>query len=167
MISFRPLMTGCSSGLAQSKSGTSVNVRLFNRFPLQLLPYIGPLRSRSKDGWLYGLAFVPASSSSRVKRSGDTDGGALLPGVIGSDPFRGASNLAGRSNGEPVKPRNLPPARNGFAGVLGVPSRSTLGEGQGRHPCLELRDVRTPRGRRGRHVRKEWSAKARNRSQVA
>ena len=27
-----------------------------------------------------------------------------------SDPYRGASNLAGRSGSEPVKPRNLPPA---------------------------------------------------------
>ena len=31
-----------------------------------------------------------------------------------SDPYRGASNLAGRSGSEPVKPRNLPPARNGL-----------------------------------------------------
>ena len=27
-----------------------------------------------------------------------------------SDPYRGASNLAGCSGSEPVKPRNLPPA---------------------------------------------------------
>jgi hypothetical protein len=27
-----------------------------------------------------------------------------------SDPYRGASNLAGCSESEPVKPRNLPPA---------------------------------------------------------
>jgi hypothetical protein len=32
------------------------------------------------------------------------------------DPCRGASNLAGRSGSEPVKPRNLPPARNGLRG---------------------------------------------------
>jgi hypothetical protein len=31
-----------------------------------------------------------------------------------SDPYRGASNLAGCSGSEPVKPRNLPPARNGL-----------------------------------------------------
>src|SRR5262249_52732903 len=31
-----------------------------------------------------------------------------------SDPYRGASNLAGRSGSEPVKPRNPPPARNGL-----------------------------------------------------
>src|SRR5712672_4642128 len=31
-----------------------------------------------------------------------------------SDPYRGASNLAGCSESEPVKPRNLPPARNGL-----------------------------------------------------
>src|SRR5277367_7143521 len=31
-----------------------------------------------------------------------------------SDPCRGASNLAGRSGSEPVKPRNRTPARNGL-----------------------------------------------------
>ena len=31
-----------------------------------------------------------------------------------SDPYRGASNLAGRSGSEPVKPRNVRPARNGL-----------------------------------------------------
>ena len=31
-----------------------------------------------------------------------------------SDPYRGASNLAGCSESEPEKPRNLPPARNGL-----------------------------------------------------
>ena len=31
-----------------------------------------------------------------------------------SDPCRGASNLAGRSVSEPVKPRNLKPAWNGL-----------------------------------------------------
>src|ERR1019366_3598554 len=30
-----------------------------------------------------------------------------------SDPYRGASNLAGRSGSEPVKPRNAKPAWNG------------------------------------------------------
>jgi len=36
-----------------------------------------------------------------------------------------------------------------------------------RHRCPGTLDVRTPRGRRGRHVRKEWTAKARNHSRVA
>src|SRR4029077_4267853 len=34
--------------------------------------------------------------------------------AIQSDPYRGASNLAGRSGSEPVKPRNRKPARNGL-----------------------------------------------------
>jgi hypothetical protein len=34
-------------------------------------------------------------------------------------------------------------------------------------PALELMDVRTPRGLRGRHVRKECAAKDRNHSGVA
>ena len=45
---------------------------------------------------------------------------------------------------EPLKPRNATPARNGFAGVSGVPSRSTLGEGLCRRRCLELIDVELP-----------------------
>src|SRR5215831_7092649 len=38
----------------------------------------------------------------------------------------------------------LPPARNGFAGDLGGPSRSTLGEGLCRRRCLELIDGELP-----------------------
>ena len=34
--------------------------------------------------------------------------------VSQSDPYRGASNLAGCSGSEPVKPRNRPPAWNGL-----------------------------------------------------
>ena len=34
--------------------------------------------------------------------------------AIQSDPYRGASNLAGRSGSEPVKPRNAKPAWNGL-----------------------------------------------------
>src|SRR6266567_2409658 len=34
--------------------------------------------------------------------------------AIQSDPYRGASNLAGRSVSEPVQPRKRPPARNGL-----------------------------------------------------
>jgi len=45
---------------------------------------------------------------------------------------------------EPWKPRNLPPAGNGFAGILGVPSRCSFGEGLCRHHCLELIDVELP-----------------------
>jgi hypothetical protein len=45
---------------------------------------------------------------------------------------------------EPLKPRNATPARNGFAGVSGVPSRSTLGEGLCRRRCLELIDGELP-----------------------
>ena len=45
---------------------------------------------------------------------------------------------------EPLKPRNATPARNGFAGVSGVPSRSTLGEGLCRRRGLELIDGELP-----------------------
>jgi len=51
--------------------------------------------------------------------------------------------------------------------MLGVPSRWSLGEGDVDVGSLELTDVRTPRGRRGWHVRKERTAKARNHSWVA
>ena len=45
---------------------------------------------------------------------------------------------------EPLKPRNATPARNGFAGFSGVPSRSTLGEGLCRRRWLELIDGELP-----------------------
>ena len=61
-----------------------------------------------------------------------------------SDPYRGASNLAGRSGSEPVKPRNAKPAWNGFAGVLGVPSRWSNGEGHVGIEVLEHIDVGLP-----------------------
>jgi len=54
-----------------------------------------------------------------------------------------------------------------IAGVVGVPSRWPPGEGHVDIGYLEPIDVRTPRGRRGWHVRKEWTAKARNHSRVA
>src|SRR3954447_16716069 len=51
-----------------------------------------------------------------------------------------------------------------IAGVLGVPSRSDLGEGRVGIATLdrgddELPGGRTPRGQRGRHVRTEWERK--------
>src|SRR5215210_7953343 len=46
-----------------------------------------------------------------------------------------------------------------IAGVLGVPSRSDLGEGRVGIAQLDTCDVRTPRGQRGRHVRTEWERK--------
>src|ERR1035437_4931217 len=83
-----------------------------------------------------------------------------------SDPYRGASNLAGRSGSEPVKPRNRPPARNGLRECRecragGHSAKANVGIEVSGYRC------RTPRGRRGRHVRKECAVKARNRSRVA
>jgi len=83
-----------------------------------------------------------------------------------SDPYRGASNLAGRSkcvNRE--APKYLPRVKR-IAGGLGVPSRSDLGEGD---VGIEVwtSDDRAPRGHRERHAKKEWSAKARNHPRVA
>src|SRR3954451_6366502 len=46
-----------------------------------------------------------------------------------------------------------------IAGVLGVPSRSDLGEGRVGIATLDMCDGRTPRGQRGRHVRTEWERK--------
>jgi hypothetical protein len=67
---------------------------------------------------------------------------------------------------EPGSPENGPRAER-IAGKLGVPSRSDLGEGHVGINALDRNDDRTPRGQRGRHVRKEWAAKARNHSRVA
>src|SRR3954469_13356580 len=46
-----------------------------------------------------------------------------------------------------------------IAGLLGVQSRSDLGEGRVGIAQLDTCDVRTPRGQRGRHVRTEWQQK--------
>jgi hypothetical protein len=84
-----------------------------------------------------------------------------------SDPYRGASNLTGRSRRvNQEAPKYVPRAKR-IAGELGVPSRSDLGEGHVGIEVLDRSDDRTPRGQRGRHVRKEWAAKARNHSRVA
>ena len=71
-----------------------------------------------------------------------------------SDPYRGASNLAGCSkcvNRE--APKDVPRAKR-IAGGLGVPSRSELGEGD---VGIEVwtSDDRAPRGHRERHAKKE------------
>src|SRR3954470_8132902 len=55
-------------------------------------------------------------------------------------------------------PKGGPRAKR-IAGVLGVPSRSVLGEGRVGIAQLDTCDVRTPRGQRGRHVRTEWYRK--------
>ena len=84
-----------------------------------------------------------------------------------SDPYRGASNLTGRSRRvNQEAPKYVPRAKR-IAGESGVPSRSDLGEGHVGIEVLDRSDDRTPRGQRGRHVRKEWAAKARNHSRVA
>ena len=80
----------------------------------------------------HALAAIPAGGESRQQRSpvavvvissnveGDRYVESLEVKVLGgwgstqSDPYRGASNLAGRSGSEPVKPRNRPPAWNGL-----------------------------------------------------
>ena len=79
------------------------------------------------------LAAIPAGESPANRRSpvtvvvitsngeGDQSVESLVVKVpegwgIQSDPCRGASNLAGRSGSEPVKPRNRSPARNGLRG---------------------------------------------------
>ena len=75
--------------------------------------------------------------------------------------------MAGRSkcvNQE--APKDVPRVKR-IAGGLGVPSCSDLGEGDVGIEVLDRSDDRTPRGQRGRHARKEWSAKARNHPRVA
>src|SRR3954453_3281102 len=55
-------------------------------------------------------------------------------------------------------PKGGPRAKR-IAGVLGVPSRSDLGEGRVGIATLDRGDGRTPRGQRGRHVRTGWEGK--------
>ena len=77
------------------------------------------------------LAAIPAGESPANRRSpvtvvvisSDGEGDRSVESLevkvpegwaIQSDPYRGASNLAGRSGSEPVKPRNRQPAWNGL-----------------------------------------------------
>src|SRR5215470_2654065 len=87
-------------------------------------------------------------------------------GASQSDPCRGASNLAGRSGSEPVKPRNLQPAWNGLREYRECRAGGHSAKAISASKFWTCR-CRTPRGRRGRHVRKECAVKARNHSRVA
>ena len=87
--------------------------------------------------------------------------------ALQSDPYRGASNLAGCSGSEPVKPRNRPPAWNGLRECRECRAGGHSAKANVGIEVLEIYRCQTPRGRRGRHVRKEWAAKARNHSRVA
>ena len=61
-----------------------------------------------------------------------------------SDPYRGASNLAGRSGSEPVKPRNLPPARNGLRDSWECRAAQDSAKAKVDIDILELNDVEFP-----------------------
>ena len=64
--------------------------------------------------------------------------------VSQSDPYRGASNLAGCSGSEPVKPRNRPPAWNGLRECWECRAGGHLGEGHVGIEVLENIDVELP-----------------------
>ena len=63
-------------------------------------------------------------------------------------------------------PKDVPRVKR-IAGRLGVPSCSELGEGHVDIDALDQTMIELPRGHRGRHVGKEWTAKARNHPRVA
>src|SRR5215468_6005908 len=73
---------------------------------------------------------------------------------------------AGRSGSEPVKPRNLQPAWNGLREFRECRAGGHSAKAISASKFWTCR-CRTPRGRRGRHVRKECAVKARNHSRVA
>jgi hypothetical protein len=100
--------------------------------------------------WNRSVATVVISSCAK----GDRRVGSLEVKV----PFWGASKSAGRSKGEPVSPE-IPLRRE-------VPSACHLREGRVVAKKL-IQQRRALRGRRGRHVEKEHTAKARNHSWVA
>ena len=88
-------------------------------------------------------------------------------GSTQSDPYRGASNLAGRSGSEPVKPRNRPPAWNGLRECWECRAGGHSAKANVGIEVLDKYRCQTSRGRRGRHARKECAVKARNHSRVA
>src|SRR5271165_6430797 len=75
-------------------------------------------------------------------------------GVAQPDPCRGASNLAGRSGSEPVKPRNPVPAWNGLREFWECRAGGQTAKAMSASKLWNIR-CWTPRGRRGRHARKE------------
>src|SRR6266702_8011661 len=75
-----------------------------------------------------------------------------------SDPYRGASNLTGRSGSEPVKPRKTCPARNGLRDFWECRAAQISAKANVDIAALEFIDDRAPRGHRGRHARTECAA---------
>ena len=67
-----------------------------------------------------------------------------MAGEIWSDPFREASKLAGRSKCVNQEATKVIARVKRIAGVLGVPSRSTLGEGRVDIAALELTMIELP-----------------------
>src|SRR5216683_3545267 len=67
-----------------------------------------------------------------------------MAGEIRSDPFREASKLAGRSKCVNQEATKVIARVKWIAGVLGVPSRSTLGEGHTDIVALELSMIGLP-----------------------
>jgi hypothetical protein len=65
-------------------------------------------------------------------------------GEGGSDPYREASNLAGRSKCVNQEATKVIARAKRIAGALGVPSRSTLGEGHVDIAALELSMIGLP-----------------------
>ena len=114
------------------------------------------------------MAVVVISSAGE----GDRAGGSLDVKAPGGREIPGQIRPGGRATWQAAAMVNLEapkyvPRVKRIAGILGVPSRSELGEGHVGIGELDHNDDRTPRGHRERHVRKEWSAKARNHSRVA
>ena len=67
-----------------------------------------------------------------------------MAGAIWSDPYRRASKLAGRSRCVNQEAAKFIARVKRIAGVLGVPSRSTLGEGRVDIAALELTMIELP-----------------------
>jgi hypothetical protein len=67
-----------------------------------------------------------------------------MAGAIWSDPYRRASKLAGRSTCVNREAAKFIARVKRIAGVLGVPSRSTLDEGRVDVVVLELSEVELP-----------------------
>jgi hypothetical protein len=89
-----------------------------------------------------------------------------MAGVIWSDPYRRASKLAGRSRCVNQEATKFIARVKRIAGILGVPSRSTLDEGRVDVVVLELSEVELPVVEEG-GMPAQNATKARNRSRVA
>src|ERR1700720_4507094 len=114
------------------------------------------------------VAVVVISSNGEGNRSvGSLEVKAPGGRACRSDPYRGASNLAGRSKCVNREAQKYLPRVKRIAGRIGSAELLRSRRRPCRHRSSGLAMIELPGGHRERHAKKGWSAKARNHPRVA